>query len=82
MGWRGTQNARDELYVLIDQNFGVGMGSKDAVLQELISFLDCDTITEFIDHLRQTGYIVDDEDSDSDAEEDESIDTESYEVVV
>ena len=80
MGYQRTPNARDDLYILIDENFGVEEGSKDAVLQELISFLDCGTLTEFIDHLRQTGYITVDEDSDSDAEEDDSMDTESYEV--
>ena len=84
MNYRRTPNARDELYVLIDNHFGTSLEYKNIVLQELISFLDCDTITKFIDHLKQVDYIYtpDYEDSDSDAEEDDSIDTESYEVVV
>ena len=84
MGYR-TPNARDDLYVLIDNHFGASLEYKDIILQELVSFLDCDTIKKFIDHLKQVDYIYtpDDEDSDSDAQEDDwddSIETDSFEV--
>jgi|LWDU01.1.fsa_nt_gi hypothetical protein len=82
MGFPRTQNARDKLYNLIDNHFGDSIEYKDIILQELIGFLDCDTIKKFIDHLKQVDYVYtpDYEDSDSDAEKDDSIDTESYEV--
>jgi len=77
-----TPNARTRFYELFHESMETDGELTSTILHELLSFLDCDTITEFIDHLRQTGYITDDEDSDSDAEEDDSIDTESYEMVI